>query len=43
MIIVELAGDGHNDALMVFFVLLALFLRSMDVSRADSSRCRSAC
>jgi hypothetical protein len=26
MILVELAGDGHNDALMVFFVLLALFL-----------------
>jgi hypothetical protein len=26
MIIVELAGDGHNDALMAFFVLLALFL-----------------
>ena len=26
MILVELAGDGHNDALMAFFVLLALFL-----------------
>jgi alpha-1,6-mannosyltransferase len=26
MIIVELAGEGHNDALMVFFVVLALLL-----------------
>jgi alpha-1,6-mannosyltransferase len=26
MILVEIACDGHNDALMVFFVLLALFL-----------------
>jgi alpha-1,6-mannosyltransferase len=26
MILVELAGDGHNDALMAFFVLRALFL-----------------
>jgi alpha-1,6-mannosyltransferase len=26
MIVVELAGEGHNDAVMVFFVLLALLL-----------------
>ncbi len=26
MIVMELAGDGHNDAVMVFFVLLGLFL-----------------